>query len=136
MKKIIIIIMSLACGTVFYWLFTPGIYLFEIIGIENNQPIKVSSSIFILVRNFLPDILWAIAINLTAILMASKKFPTFYIYALIILPFLSVILQYTHLIPGTFDWYDLLIYSVTYLFFFNSKLNSLCKANSKILSVP
>ena len=136
MKKLIIIIMLLACGVGFYWLFRPNIYLFEIIGIENNQPIEASSSIFIFFRIFLPDLLWAIAINLTAILMASKKFPVFYIYSLIILPFLSEIFQYTGLMPGTFDWYDLVIYLFVFLLCFNKKIIHLCKKNLNNLSVP
>lgn len=132
-KKIIDILLLLILGLSIYWMLSPTIYLLKVLGIKNEIEIK-STGIMTLVRNFLPDILWAIAINQTAIELEEKKFPSFYIYALIILPFLSEFLQYIGFIPGTFDWYDLLIYAFVNLYFFNPKLIRLCKTNTNILS--
>ena len=135
MKRTAAIIFLLIAGLGIYWMFSPNIYFFKILGITNHAVIK-ATGLMLLLRNFLPDLLWAIAINLTAIVMGEKKFPEFYIYALIILPFLSEILQYTGLIPGTFDWCDLLIYSITYIFCFKFKTPRLCKTNSENSSAP
>ena len=135
LKKITSIIFLLIIGLSIYWMLSPDIYLFRILGIKNQSAVR-TTVLMILLRNFLPDLLWAIAINLTAILMASKKFPVFYIYSLIILPFLSEIFQYIGLMPGTFDWYDLVIYLFVFLLCFNKKIIHLCKKNLNNLSVP
>ncbi len=132
-KKITTILFLLIAGSCIYWMLSPNIYLFKLMGIKNQNG-EITTGLTMVIRNFLPDILWAIAINLTAVVMQEKKFPAFYIYSLIILPFLSEVLQYIGFMPGTFDWYDLIIYTAIYLSFFNPKFKRLCKANSKILS--
>ncbi len=83
------------------------------------------------IRNYLPDLLWAFAICQTAILMQENKFHHNFIYALLVLPFITEAGQLTGLFPGTFDVYDLLVYSVLYIVFFHSQIIQLCKKTLK-----
>ena len=127
MKRTFFIISCLILGLGIYWLFSPGIYLFKWLGFSNDELIIPASAISILIRNYLPDHLWAAAVNNTAILMAEKKIDAIYTYSLVAIPFVSETLQIFHFMPGTFDWYDLLIYFIVFIFCFNSKIIFLCK---------
>ena len=133
MKRIITILIFLISGLIIYWLFSPGIYLFKWTGFNNKELNIPTSIISILIKNYLPDLLWAAAVNNTAILMAEKKIDAVYIYSLIALPFISETLQRLSFIPGTFDWYDLLIYFIIFLYYFKFKIYQLCKKSGFLL---
>ena len=134
MKRLITIILLLLSGLIIYWLFRPGIFFFKMAGIYNSNVITIPvTQISILVKNYLPDFLWVIALYNTAILLKEQKVAIVYINSLIVLPFLSEVLQNFQVIPGTFDWYDLLVYLLAYIFCFKSKIIHLCKTNSENL---
>ena len=120
--------MLLLLGVLVYWMLNPHIYLFKELGISGGGCIVIiNSSISMLIRNYLPDILWVAAVINISLLMKEKDIPLIYIYALLALPFLSEILQGFKVIPGTFDWYDILIYLTAFLISFNPKINIVCK---------
>lgn len=110
MKRYFIISISLLAGLLIYTVLSTG-----------------------MIRNYLPDLLWAFAICQTAILMQENKFHHGFIYALLALPFLTEAGQLS-LFPGTFDVYDLLVYSGLYTIFFHSKIRLLCKKTLKVSS--
>lgn len=87
-----------------------------------------------LIRNYLPDILWAFAICQTAILMQENKFHQSFIYVLLLQPFITEAGQLPGIFPGTFDVNDLLVYSGLYTIFFYSQIIQLCKKTLKGLS--
>ena len=134
LKRISVILFLLITGLAVYWVYSPGIILFKILGYHFHEQ-SLPKGWDAMIRNYLPDILWAIAVNQTAILLTAKRFPTIYVYSLIALPFLSEISQYFGLLPGTFDLFDLLIYFFSFLVCCKPKLLPLCKTNSSIVSV-
>ena len=127
MKRFCVSILLLSLAVFVYWLLTPEILLFKWFGINNAGFIFHATPNSLLIKNYLPDFLWALAILNTTILLRDLKVSNIYIYTLYLLPFISEILQLFKFIPGTFDWYDVLVYSIAYLLFFNSKIIFLCK---------
>lgn len=86
------------------------------------------------IRNYLPDMLWALAICHTAILMQENKFHPGFVFVLLVLPFFTEAGQLT-LFPGTFDKFDILVYTGLYTGFFYSQIIQLCKRKLKVSSV-
>lgn len=86
-----------------------------------------------MIRNYLPDLLWGLALCQTAVLMRENKFHPGFVYTLLILPFFTEAGQ-LNLFPGTFDWYDLLVYTGLYTTFFYSQIIQLCKRKQKVSS--
>ena len=119
MLKILSAIVLLISGLVAYWFFRPEIYLFSLIQIKNPDPVIVANNIFLLfLKNHFADTLWCIAAFQIATVLQSGKCPRIYSNSLLMLPFLSEILQAAGLIQGTFDWVDLCIYSTVFVLFF------------------
>ena len=87
-----------------------------------------------MIRNYLPDLLWGLALCQTATLMYEDKFHQGFIYVLLALPFLTEAGQ-LGLFPGTFDKYDLLVYGGLYTLFFHPQIILLCKRKLKASSV-
>jgi|GEM_PF-2268753 len=122
MKRIILIIGLLALGVTIYRVYSPNIWLFGITGSWNEHTGIPTVGIDAFIRNYIPDFLWAMALLNTTHLLKSFKTGKFCVYALFALPFFSEILQFFKCIPGTFDWYDLLVYILAFFLFFNSKI--------------
>lgn len=129
--QLFFIIGLLLSGLLIYWLFSPGIYFFKMLGItNNNHQIAADIPFYVIIRNYLPDILWVIALNQTAVLLRDK-IGKINFYLLIVVPFLTEILQNFQFFPGYFDWYDMAIYFLVYIFFFKLKFNYM---NAKVYS--
>lgn len=77
-------------------------------------PNDCNSRIIYILLYCLPDALWY-----AALLVLQKPFIQYGLlskllfWACVILPFLMEILQYFGLMPGTFDWFDILTYFMT-----------------------
>ncbi|HUR67080.1 MAG TPA: hypothetical protein VMZ03_12090 [Chitinophagaceae bacterium] len=110
MIRFVVILLSLLAGIAVYAFFQRG-----------------------LIRNYLPDILWALSLCQAAILMYEKNFHPAFVGVLLLLPFLMETGQ-LGLFPGTFDAYDLLLYGGLYIAFFHPQIIFLCKRISKVLS--
>lgn len=67
----------------------------------------------------LPDALWYMSLLLlqTYFLVGKGLLNRLLIIIAIILPFLLEIFQYFEIISGTFDWYDILTYCLTLIFY-------------------
>jgi hypothetical protein len=120
-------IVCLAMGATNYFLLRPHIILFKWLDIEPAKSIIVShNGLALFFQGYFSDIVWCIALCLVTIVLDSYNYlrSTDKTYILL-LPFASEIAQYFSLIPGTFDWFDMLAYLVVILSFniiFPSKL--------------
>jgi len=78
----------------------------------------------------LPDGLWFYAL-LSTISIVWKEYSSVYfvrwIFLSIVLTYLSEILQAFYIIPGTFDWYDLLAYTIALFMFYFINLKEINK---------
>ena len=69
----------------------------------------------------LPDGLWFYALLSTIGLIWKEDSSIYFVLWLlfsIVLTYLSEVLQAFHIIPGTFDWYDLLAYTIALFIFY------------------
>ena len=105
---------SLLLGFINYVLFQPSVSFLQFLNIR-------SSGIFIdhpMIQNFFrghfSDITWCISLYSCIILLHEKLNLSFADrLTLLSLPLLTEILQGFNLLPGTFDWYDILFYLLT-----------------------
>lgn len=118
----------LFAGAVSYLLFRPAILVFDLpflqslkfnVHLSNN----ISTHFFV---NHLSDLCWSLYVNLSAWWMQKETFPRYYFYSLMSLPFVSEVVQLFSFIPGTFDPIDLLIYLISFLFFYIINTNKTC----------
>lgn len=108
---LLIAFLSLSLGFINYILFQPSVTFLQFFNIR-------SSGIFInqsLIQNFFSghfsDIAWSVSLYLCVIVLSEKmNLALADKLALLLLPFLTEILQKFNLLPGIFDWYDLLSY--------------------------
>ena len=123
MIKILTAILLLISGLAVYWLLNPGIYFFYFFTPGYNHPLITADNFYLIfIKNHLADIIWCTAIFLIASVLLEKKYPAIYPVLLILLPFTSEIFQQLSIIPGTFDWIDLLLYLMLFLLFYHSKI--------------
>ena len=108
---LLIAFLSLSLGFVNYILFQPSVPFLQFLNIR-------SSEFFIdqpIIQNFFTghfsDIAWCISLYLCIVVLSEKmNLALADRLALLLLPFLTEILQQFNLLPGTFDWYDVLSY--------------------------
>ncbi len=111
----------LLLGTGIYFTFRTPIRVFEMLGITQCQIVILESKNlynYFLVY-CLPDALWYMSLLLlqTFFLAGKGLLNRLLIIIAIILPFLLEIFQYFEIISGTFDWYDILTYCLTLIFY-------------------
>lgn len=121
---------SLLLGVVNYLLFRPHIILFSWLHTEPSSSIIIKyAPLSVFLRGYFSDITWCIALCLiTLVLDTRKQLPLFGKWCLLSLPFLSEAGQYLRMIPGTFDWFDILTYTIVILlinFIFHFRLISI-----------
>ncbi|WP_298302516.1 hypothetical protein [Hydrotalea sp.] len=113
------IIICLLAGLLNYFLLQPNIFLFQVLHLSIH-PVFVIHSNFL--RHFLmgyfADGLWCTALCLLTWLLKELNYlSTAGIIFILVLPFLTEILQYFGIIGGTFDWLDILTYLLIILAF-------------------
>lgn len=101
-------------GIIVYSLFNNGVII--------KQNVTTS-----LIRNYLPDICWTLSfffININFAYNISKNAVILNSIYIFIIALIFEILQYFHIAQGTFDFIDILIYSVSILtaFFIENKI--------------
>jgi hypothetical protein len=117
----------LLAGVANYLLLRPGIILLSWLHIVPARTFVLKNVyLLIFLRGYFSDIMWCIALCLTIMAVDTlADLGTMGIFILLSLPFLSEIGQYFSMIPGTFDWFDILAYSLVIFFmniFFQFKL--------------
>lgn len=121
---VIILVASIALliiGAGVYFIFRTPIRIFEMLGITQYQIVVLETQNpfnYFLVY-CLPDALWYMSLLLlqTYFLVGKRLLNRLLIIIAIILPFLLEIFQYFEIISGTFDWYDILTYCLTLIFY-------------------
>ena len=112
------VFVPILCGTTIYALWR-GLHFFD--QTEKKFPLLTAKHIPNWIKFNLPDGLWFYAF-LSALLFiwienVSGHFGL-WLVIVTILSFFSEVLQLYNILPGTFDWQDLLAYSLAILFFF------------------
>lgn len=121
MGRILNITLLLIFGLLAYWFFRPEIIFFNVLQLHNAGSQISGNSWILFFRNHFADMVWCLAIFQAVAFLTDRKYPAFYSYLLLSLPFLSEIFQGTGLIRGTFDWIDVLIYFLLLLLFITKK---------------
>ncbi len=121
-------LLNLLLGLINYLLFQPHIFLFRFTGILTAQLCFIQNTrLRHFITGYFSDIAWCCALYLVTAVLSELKQLHFYDKLLILLlPFIIEALQYFHVIPGTFDWYDLLTYGlilIVFVIFFFTKIH-------------
>ncbi|MBQ6277973.1 MAG: hypothetical protein IJK62_14855 [Bacteroidales bacterium] len=112
-------------GSIVYLFFRPNIILFNKLGMTNflsgiQIEVNVSQNFFVhFLMYCLSDVLWYSALLILAstfyvkeVLVSKILFAT-----MVLMPFVLELLQLARLLPGTFDWYDIVFYCITLIIF-------------------
>lgn len=108
---------ALLAGVINYFLFRPHILFFDWLQIEPATPIVINSNfVLYFLRGYFSDITWCVSLCLIIVALDRQICLSKYDKAfLLLVPFISEIAQYFSLFPGTFDWVDMLLYTVIIL---------------------
>jgi len=117
-RHIILSLLAILClltGVFNYLLFQPNIILFHVLRIENGT-LKLANSNSIInhfLIGYFSDALWCTALCLITLVLSELKYLNTLGKVLILqLPFTLEAAQYFGIIPGTFDWLDILTYTI------------------------
>lgn len=112
-------------GSIVYLFFRPNIILFNKLGVTDflsgiQIEVNVSQNFFVYFLMYcLSDVLWYVALLILAstfyvkeVLVSKILFAT-----MVLMPFVLELLQLARLLPGTFDWYDIVFYCITLIIF-------------------
>jgi biopolymer transport protein ExbD len=134
---LVLAFIALAAGVVNYFLFNPHIVLFHWLGVSRAQPVSISHSAWgSFFRGHFSDTSWCTALCLvTNFLSLNKYISPRDVFVLLSLPFLSETGQFFAIVPGTFDWFDLLTYTLVITIYYSvSSLNLISVRMKKIRS--
>ena len=125
------IILPLFLGVLIYTFFTGN----RFIGLRHWDPTASAQiKVPIWVKNNLPDGLWMYALLSFLFYIHEQKMTKHFLAWMllaIVMSFFLEILQAIHIMPGTFDWYDLLAYLVATFVFFLTKFNQIKQITHK-----
>lgn len=125
--KILISILLLLLGLIPYWFFNPEIYLFSFISLKPASIIIADNLAYLLLKNYFADFVWCLALIQVFLVLKEYRVPKIYLIILLCLPFISELLQSFENIPGTFDWFDILLYSAVFIFYFHKEIYKMKK---------
>lgn len=125
LRNVIIAGILIVAGSIVYLFFRPNIILFNKLGVTNflsgiQIEVNVSQNFFVYFLMYcLSDVLWYAALLILAstfyvkeVLVSKILFAT-----MVLMPFVLELLQLARLLPGTFDWYDIVFYCITLIIF-------------------
>ena len=108
----------LLLGLVNYILFRPGMILTSFLPDRPILSFPDHPYIHSFFAGHCSDILWCMALYLTTVVLSeTKRIGRSGAFFMLTLPFVTEIAQFFRLIPGTFDWMDILSYLSVYLLF-------------------
>lgn len=112
------IFLPLVLGTLIYIFWRKSTIIYKALNIfPNINVVKISSWI----KYNLPDGLWLYALLSTVIFIWRDNYSGYFILWILLtltLCFLSEIFQKLHVIPGNFDWNDIIAYTTAFVFFY------------------
>lgn len=108
---------ALLAGVINYYFFRPDIIFFNWLNIEQTTPIIINNNFALyLLKGYFSDIAWCVSLCLMVVILDRKYgLSKFDKAVLLFVPFISEFAQYFSLIQGTFDWFDMLFYTVIIL---------------------
>ena len=125
LRNVIMAGILIVAGSIVYLFFRPNIILFNKLGVTNflsgiQIEVNVSQNFFVYFLMYcLSDVLWYVALLILAstfyvkeVLVSKILFAT-----MVLMPFVLELLQFARLLPGTFDWYDIVFYCITLIIF-------------------
>ncbi|MDB5131138.1 MAG: hypothetical protein JWR02_887 [Mucilaginibacter sp.] len=112
-------LVALLLGAANYFLFNPQIVLFHWLGISHTQSFLTAPSLWSLFfRGHFSDAVWYTALCLVVSYLSIHKYLTIPAkFMLLLLPFVSEAGQYFSIVPGTFDWFDILTYLIVIIIY-------------------
>ena len=111
------VFLILFSGLLLYLVCRPDMALFQWLPSGVISEVKPSTT-FRLLNNYYGDLVWMIGLSMTTIWLVERKLAGgFSVFALLSLPFFTEILQKFYLLPGVFDWFDIIVYSIVICFF-------------------
>jgi hypothetical protein len=116
-RHIVLFSLSLSClliGFLIYFFFRPDTLFLHVLSIDHLSNYYIPNSILRgIVKNHSADAIWAMSLYLLALGLYELKYLKYSgKIAIMILPFIIEVAQYFKILPGTFDWYDLLTYAI------------------------
>lgn len=121
-RHIVLFSLSLSClltGSLIYFLFRPNTIFLNLLSLRSLNLYRLDkSSIKEFIINYGADILWCFSLYLITIALYEKRYLKYSgKVVLLFLPFLTEVAQYFKILPGTFDWYDMLTYALVFCIF-------------------
>lgn len=118
-KLLAFALLILMLGFINYYLFVPRLYLFRLIPLPPEKTYYIPNT-FIrqLMTGYFSDACWCCALYLVTAILAELNYLQITGKIIILsLPFCIEFAQYFKLIPGIFDWFDLLTYGIILVVF-------------------
>lgn len=110
--------LSLFLGVINYIIFQPDIPVLNFLKFNHSSVRILSPLLRIFFVGHFSDIAWCISLYLCVVVLSEKIQLSFADrIVLLFLPFFTELLQKFHLIYGSFDWYDMISYSVVLIIF-------------------
>lgn len=101
-------------GVLNYLLFQSDIAFFKTMHIQQGETFSIQNSdIRAFMKGYFSDITWCCSLYLVTIVLSERN--SLHLYGkilILLLPFIVEFSQHFNLIPGIFDWYDLLTYLI------------------------
>jgi hypothetical protein len=116
---LVLALVALLLGAANYFLVTPQIVLFHWLGIYHTQSFLADHSLLTLFfKRHFSDAAWCTALCLVISYLSIHKYLTTPDkFLLLSLPFASEAGQYFSIVPGTFDWLDILTYLIVIIIY-------------------
>ncbi|MDE3235564.1 MAG: hypothetical protein KGO81_06375 [Bacteroidota bacterium] len=114
-KPLLFALLSLLIGTVNYWLFQPHILVFAWMGKASPGPLITlhPGIIKVIVTGYVADMAWCTALCFVVLFFNNLKYlNTAGKIIILTVPYLSEIIQKIGILQGTFDWIDILLYTM------------------------
>lgn len=127
-----IAVLSLFLGLLNYILFEPSVAAGKIFHLRFDSIVIQQTFLRRFLIGHISDIAWATSLYLCVVVLSAEiRLQLADRIALLLLPFLTEILQGLHLINGTFDWYDMISYTIVLIIFLSFFPQLIFKKNEK-----
>lgn len=110
---------TLLLGLINYILIHPSVTFFGRIRIDHEVYFSTKNIVSIIAKNYFSDIAWCISLICALVFLKKNNLLSKTGKVTILsIPFTTEILQHLKIVKGTFDWVDILIYSLIIGFYF------------------
>ncbi len=119
LKMLFTALSGLLLGLINYYLFQPHILIFSNTPFLSHRVLFFSDRLLgHFLTGYFSDIAWCCSLCLITVIFSERKsLQTSEKIIILLLPFIIESAQYFHIIRGTFDWFDIIIYGVIIIAF-------------------